>query len=460
MQRPLHKADSAHKADSTRKADPAAGASTAKWAGVRRVAILFSGGPAPAANAVISSAAMSFLDDGREVLGFLGGYEHLQHYHQAQRPLVANEHYLELKLAEVTGLRNSQGVFLGTSRANPGKAITRPADLDDPEKTALLRNIYNAFIDLRLDALISIGGDDTLKTANFLVEFQRRLPQSAKRVRIIHLPKTIDNDYEGIDFTFGFFTAVDALAREVRNLHADAAATSCYYIVESMGRKAGWLSYGVGVAGEANLIFSVEDIADDMTVEEETIDPKTGAGRRQRRLRPEALIDRIVRLILSRERRENKRYGVVVLAEGLAEVLPERFTRDTSADEHGHIAIGRLDLGKLLARMVADEYERRTGKKKKVTGIQVGYEGRCALPGAFDVLLGCQLGVGAYRALVEQNLDGHMVSVNGQFDLSYVPFKQLVNPDTLVTKVRFIRPGSDFHRLARFLETPVDAAAD
>jgi 6-phosphofructokinase 1 len=439
---------------------PAARASTARSADVRRVGILFSGGPAPAANAVISSAAISFLDDGREVLGFLSGYEHLQQYHPSQRPLKVNEHYRELKLPEITGLRNTQGVFLGTSRANPGKAITRPADLEDQEKTILLRNIYNALVDLRIDALISIGGDDTLKTANFLVEFQNRLPQSAQRVRIVHLPKTIDNDYEGIDFTFGFFTAVDALAREVRNLHADAAATSCYYIVESMGRKAGWLSYGVGMAGEANLIFSVEDITDDMTGEEKTTDPKTRAGRARKRLRPETLIDRIVRLILSRERRENKRYGVVVLAEGLVEALPESFTRHTTTDEHGHIAIGRLEFGKHVARMVADEYERRTGKKKKVTGIQVGYEGRCALPSAFDVLLGCQLGVGAYRALVEQGLDGHMVSVNGQFDLSFVPFKQLVNPDSLVTRVRFIRPGSDFHRLARFLETPVDAAAD
>jgi 6-phosphofructokinase 1 len=432
--------------------------STHKADSIRRVAILFSGGPAPAANAVISAAAVCFLNDGREVLGFLGGYENLQHYHRTERPLLANRHYRELKLPDVTGLRNSQGVVLGTSRANPGKAITRPGDLDNPEKTALLRNIYSAFVDLGIDALISIGGDDTLKTANFLVEFQTRLPQSAKRVRIIHLPKTIDNDYEGIDFTFGFFTAVDALAREVRNLYADAAATSCYYIVESMGRKAGWLSYGVGVAGEADLIFSLEDIADDMTFEEETTDPKSGTVRRQRRLHPEALIDRIVQLILSRERRENKRYGVVVLAEGLAEAMPESFTRGTSTDEHGHIAIGRLDFGKSVARMVADEYERRTGKKKKVTGIQVGYEGRCASPTAFDVLLGCQIGVGGYRALVEENLDGHMVSVGGQLDLSYVPFKKLVNPETLITRVRLIRPGSDFHRLARFLESPVDAS--
>jgi 6-phosphofructokinase 1 len=424
---------------------------------IRRVGLLFSGGPAPAANAVISAAAISFLDDSREVLGFYRGYENLQHYHHREHPLAANVHYKKFRLDEVTGLRNTQGVIIGTSRANPGKAITGPADLANHHKTALIRNIYDAFVDLGIDALISIGGDDTLKTANFLYEFQKRLPAGAKRVQVIHLPKTIDNDYQGIDFTFGYFTAVDALAKEIKNLRADAHASSAYYIVESMGRKAGWLSYGAGIAGEANMIFSVEDIEADMTFEEEVPDPTTGVKRRERRLRIEALIDRIVLMILSREQHENKHYGVVVLAEGLAEVFPERMIRGVDLDEHGHISIGKLDFGKIIAHLVAEEYERRTGRKKKVTGLQLGYEARCALPHAFDVMLGSQLGIGAYRALVEENLDGHMVSVAGQLDLLYVPFHRLVNPETLITSVRLIRPGSDFYRLARFLETRVEA---
>ncbi len=88
--------------------------------------------------------------------------------------------------------------------------------------------------------------------------------------------------------------------------------------------------------------------------------------------------------------------------------------------------------------------------------MQTGYESRCARPQAFDVMLGSQLGVGAYRALVEKRLDGVMVSVSGQLELNYVPFNQLVDPATLVTVVRYIEPGSDFHRLARFLETYVN----
>ena len=87
-----------------------------------------------------------------------------------------------------------------------------------------------------------------------------------------------------------------------------------------------------------------------------------------------------------------------------------------------------------------------------MTGLQLGYEARCALPHAFDVILGSQLGVGSYRALVEKGLDGVLISVAEQFNLNYVPFEELVDPQTLVTVVRRIQPGSDFQRLARFLE--------
>jgi 6-phosphofructokinase 1 len=111
----------------------------------------------------------------------------------------------------------------------------------------------------------------------------------------------------------------------------------------------------------------------------------------------------------------------------------------------------------MFSAMVSDRYLERTGRSRKVNGLQLGYESRCAPPHAYDVMLGSQLGVGAYRALVEDKLNGVMVSVSGQLDLHYVPFEELVDPETLVTKVRFIEPGSDFHRLARFLETCIDS---
>src|SRR4051794_7089773 len=279
---------------------------------IRRVAIVFSGGPAPAANAVISSAAISFLEDDRQVVGFFHGYSNLQDYDAVTHRLLPDTHYRAFTERDLRGLRNSRGIIIGTARANPGKSIETEADLDDPQKTARLRNVYNALVDLEVDALISIGGDDTLKTANFLYMYQRNLPAGSKRFHVVHLPKTIDNDYKGIDFTFGFFTAVDVMAKELQNLRADALATGSYFIVETMGRKAGWLSYGVAIAGEANLVLAVEDV-------------EGGLATKDKHLSLDALVDRIVDLILTRERR-GKHYGTVVLAEGLAEMLPAAST--------------------------------------------------------------------------------------------------------------------------------------
>jgi 6-phosphofructokinase len=408
---------------------------------IRRVALVFSGGPAPAANAVISAAAVSFIEHGREVLGIFHGYSNLQDYDPAH-PLVPDEHYRVFTDREVRGLRNARGVSIGTSRINPGKGIRSLSDLRNPEKTVRLNNVYRALVDLGVDALISIGGDGTLKTANFLYEYQKTLPADAPRFRVVHLPKTIDNDYHGIDFTFGYFTAVDVMAKELQNLRADAQATSSYFIVETMGRKAGWLAYGVAIAGEADRCLGYEDLE------------LFGAPNAQGALRvdPDRLADLIVDTMLKREE-HGEYYGTVVIAEGLAEVLPENLLGSGSRDDNaGHLAHGKVELGKMVAQRVRDRYRDRTGKVKKVTGVQLGYEARCAAPHAFDVMLGSQLGVGAYRGLIEQGLDGCMVSTRGQLELAYVPFRELINAGTLATDIRLVPEGGDFHRLARLLE--------
>jgi 6-phosphofructokinase len=422
---------------------------------IGRVAILFSGGPAPAANAVIGTAASAFRRGGAEVLGIQHGYGALQTYDRASRPLVPEEEYRIISDSDLRGLRNTRGVFVGTGRANPGKAVKTRRDLDDPEKTARLRSVYEALVDLDVDGLVSIGGDDTLRTANCFYEFQRRLPAGARRVRVVHVPKTIDNDYRGIDFTFGFFTAVDVMANELLNLRADAMATSSYFIVETMGRKAGWLAYGVAIAGEAHMVVGVEDVVGDLAGAESSRTPG-GPPQAEPRLSIDHLADRIVNLILARES-SGKDYGTVVLAEGLAEMLPEDYLREVARDDHGHVSLGRIDIGKLVARVVAERYEARTGRAKKLTGVQLGYEARCSAPHAFDVILGSQLGLGAYYALTDKGLDGHMVSVSGQLDLRYVPFAELVHPETLKTEVRFISRTSDFHRLATQLGTKLPA---
>jgi ATP-dependent phosphofructokinase / diphosphate-dependent phosphofructokinase len=418
----------------------------------KKVAVLFSGGPAPAANAVITAATSAFRRSGTEVIGLLYGYSGLSEYDAEKRPLVQGQDYMVFQDKDLQGLRHARGIVIGTSRTNPGKKIRGPKDLDDPARNEALLRVYRGLRDLGVEALVSIGGDDTLKTANFLYEVQSRLPEGSPRVRVVHVPKTIDNDYRGIDFTFGFFTAVDVMARELLNLRADAKATRGYFVVETMGRKAGWLAYGVAVAGEAHMVVAVEDVVGALAIKEEVNDPATGAPRVETRLDLDALADRIVELILAREAR-GKHYGTIVLAEGLAELLPASYVAGVGRDEHGHLSIGKLDIGKLVAKRAGERYEQRTGKAKKLTGVQLGYESRCSEPHAFDVMLGCQLGLGAYRAIVEEGLDGHMVSTAGQLDVRYVPFRELINPETLQTEVRFVQRGSDFHKLARALET-------
>jgi len=419
---------------------------------IKRVAILFAGGPAPGANAVISTAAFSFIEEGAQVFGIKHGYSRLAEY-SAAGPMQEGTDYIRFTHETLTHARTSRGIMIGTARTNPGKHVSSPEHFEDPELVAPLRRVYEGLCSLEVDALISIGGDDTLKTANKLKMFQDRLPEGARRFPVIHLPKTIDNDYTGIDFTFGYFTAVETLAEEIRNLNFDASAGRSYFLCEAMGRSAGWLAYGAAIAGEASMVLSVEDIRGALA-DEEVINAETGETRKVMAI--DRVIDRMVDMMLARER-EGREYGTIVLAEGLAEFLPAMQIEGVERDDHGHINISSINLGTMMAKLVSKRYTERTNRSRKVNGLQMGYESRCAPPIAFDVILGAQLGVGAYRALVEEKLNGVMVSVSGQFDLHFVPFEELVDPKTLVTKVRFIQPDSHFHRLARFLETCVDS---
>lgn len=420
---------------------------------IKKVAMLFAGGPAPGANAVIGTAAFAFLNAGIEVIGIKHGYSHLIDFDSSQ-PLVEGEAYMKITHADLSHRRTSQGIMIGTARTNPGKGVSAPEHLTDPEKSAPLKRVYQALRSLGVDALISIGGDDTLKTANKMKLYQDTLPADAKRMPVVHLPKTIDNDYMGIDFTFGYFTAAEFLATEMRNLNYDAAAGQAYFLCEAMGRSAGWLAYGAAIAGEACMVLSVEDIIGPLRGEEQVVD---ASGNKKTRIimNVDKIVQRIVKMMITREK-QHRPYGVIVVAEGMAEYLPYKYLEGIPRDDHGHIAIASVNLSKMLADIIAKAYKVQTGKTRKINGLQLGYESRCAIPHAFDVMLGSQIGVGAYRALIERRLNGVMVSVGGQLDLTFVPFEDLVDPQTLVTKVRYIEVDSDFHRLARFVETYVD----
>ena len=421
---------------------------------IQKVAILFSGGPAPAANAVISTAAASFIKAGIEVYGMKHGYAGLVRY-KPEEGLKEGRDFIRLTSDKLRRTRCTGGIMIGTARENPGKGVDAPADLHDTAKTARLRTVYDGLRSLGIDALVSIGGDDTLRTAYKIKVFQDTLPADLPRIPVVHVPKTIDNDYNGIDFTFGFFSAVEQMAGEIRNLLADAEAGRAYFLVESMGRSAGWLAYGAAIASEASLVMSIEDLDESLLTTEQVKNPLTGEMETRTIMIVDKVVKKLVATMRYREEVEGKEFGVLVLAEGLAEKLPMDLLGEVEYDPFGHIAVAGADLGKKMAKLVAKEFERQMKSKRKVNGVQLGYETRCTRPIAFDVILGSQLGVGAYRALVEDGQTGVMVSVEGQFELRYVPFTDLVEEATLKTIVRFIEKKSDFYKLARFLETNV-----
>lgn len=382
---------------------------------IHKAGILFSGGPAPSANAVISSVSLSLLDSGIPVIGFIRGYEFIQKFKRNSPELVKDLHYREIG-PEISQVRNQTGVVLKTSRANPGKNIKAMDDLNDQDKNASLRAIIDAMHYLDVSVLVSIGGDDTLKTANYL--WLMGFP-------VIHIPKTIDNDYYGIPWTFGYWTAVDYAQKIMLNLRADAQSTDSFFIVELMGRKAGWITYAAGIASEAILMVSAEDIRTPV-------------------LDIDELAEKIVDLIVLRQKR-NRPYGVIALSEGIVDRLPEGM-KPTVYDRHGNLIYGEARISAIVTDRCREVYQARTGKEVKIVPKQVGYETRAGTPMAFDVVLGSMLGYGAARFCLEGTY-GVMVSVTDDFNLKSVPFSELIDPRTLFTRLRDVPRGSDLFNL-------------
>ncbi len=391
----------------------------------KRVGILFSGGPAPGGNAVISSAALAFLNDGWEVIGIYKGYENLQVFDRDNpRKFQEGVHFKRLGYEDVTKIRQLGGVIIKTSRANPSKTggaeICKPQDLINPRLSRKLYNVLDALEFMGIRALISIGGDDTLKTAFYL--HLLGLP-------VVHVPKTIDNDYYGIPWTFGYFTAIEHARQAIKVFNTEAMTTEAWWILELMGRKTGWYTLGAGISGEAVRMIGPEEMGDQVDMNE--------------------LAGEVLDLIVMREK-YGKRYGVVLISEGIVDRLPqEQIPKEV--DEHGNIKFSEALLGYKLAKMVGDMYQKKTGRKLRVKAETVGYTTRCVEPSAFDILLGSQLGAGAFRFISESKY-GSMVSVGDNLEIKQVPFKEIIDISKFRTKLRYVPIDGDFFKLAKSLE--------
>jgi 6-phosphofructokinase 1 len=391
----------------------------------KRVGMLFSGGPAPGGNAVISGAGLSFLNDGWEVIGFYKGYEYLEQFDREKpRQFREGVHFKRLGYEDVTKIRQLGGIFIKTSRANPSKVsggeIRSPHDLLDPKRSIKLYNVLDALEFMGIQALISIGGDDTLKTAFYL--HLLGLP-------VVHVPKTIDNDYYGIPWTFGYFTAIEHARQAIKVYNSEAQTTDAWWVLELMGRKTGWYTLGAGISGEAVRMIGPEEVGARLDINE--------------------LADEILNLVLDREKYD-KRYGVVLVSEGLVDRLPDE-QKPQDVDDHGNLKFAEAMFGAQLTKRVGEMYRKRTGKKLSIKSERIGYTTRCAEPSAFDIILGSQLGMGAFR-FVKHGMSGYMVSVGDNLEIKEVPFEDLIDPATFRTRLRFVPIDGDFFKLAKSLE--------
>ena len=369
------------------------------------LAILVGGGPAPGINSVISAATIRARLQGYQVVGIRDGFADLM---KGKLERVA-----PLTAEEVSRIHFTGGSYLGTSRANPTKD---PAHLD---------NVLRSFATLGVTQLITIGGDDTAFSAMNVAQ------RAGGRIRVAHVPKTIDNDLDlpaHID-TFGYQTARHVGVGLVKNLMIDAYATSRWYLVVAMGRKAGHLALGIAKAAGATLGIIPEEFPGGKTNLDMIVDILAGA-----------VIKRLA---------EGRKDGVAVLAEGLAESVPEAELERFGAlerDEHDHIRFAELDLGRGVKRQLEARLA-GLGIKATLVAKDIGYELRCADPIPFDIEYTRDLGYCAAKFLLEGGSDA-MVSLQGG-NFVPVPFSTMLDPQTRRTRVRLVDIRSTRYAIAR-----------
>ncbi len=305
------------------------------------------------------------------------------------------------------------GSHIGISRANPTAA---PAFV---ESTVL------ALLRMNVSQLITIGGDDTAHSAMKLEA------QSAGRIQIVHVPKSIDNDLDlppDVD-TFGYQTARHHGAEIIKNLMVDARTTSRWYFVISMGRKAGHLALGIGKAAGATITLIPEEFG-------------------QQPIKLKTIVDTLVGSIIKRQS-YGRRDGVAVIAEGVVlGIDPQDLAHleDVERDAHGHVRIDEVNIGEILKREV-QRHLRELGIKTTVVAKNIGYELRCTDPIPVDMEYTRDLGYCAAKYLIEGG-SAAVISIQGGHFVP-IPFDHLVDPATGRARIRMVDIHSTRYAIAR-----------
>ena len=370
-----------------------------------KLAILVAGGPAPGINSVISAATIRGCLEDVNVIGIRDGFEWIMQGNI--------DHITPLTIEVVSRIHFRGGSHIGISRANPSL---------DP---AHLENAVMSLLRLNVTQLITIGGDDTAASA---IKLEQR---AAGRIRVVHVPKTIDNDLALPSYvdTFGYQTARHHGVEIVKNLMVDAKTTSRWYFVIAMGRKAGHLALGIGKAAGTTVTLVLEEFAG-------------------RRVHLKTVVDTLAGAIIKRLS-QGRTDGVAVLAEGLVLGIDQRDLEgldDVERDSHGNLRIAEVNIGEILKAQVARRLE-DFGLKVTIVAKNIGYELRCADPIPSDMEYTRDLGYCAARYLLAGG-NAVMVSIQGG-EFIPIPFDRVIDPETGCAHVRLVDISSTRYRIAR-----------
>jgi len=388
--------------------------------------IIVGGGPAPGINGVIGAAAIEAINNGLRVLGIYDGFRHL-----ASQAFDSSEHVTELTIRDVGRIHFDGGSILRTSRTSlldQDRLKTSKVVAPDPELTARVSANLRA---IGVTHLLTIGGDDTALSARFVAG------HASGGVRVVHVPKTIDNDLPlpGDMPTFGFITARHIGSKLVANLMEDSRTTRRWYIVVTMGRNAGHLALGIGKSAGATLTIVPEEFPMGTTVRE---------------------IADIIEGAMLKRRAMGRHDGVAVLAEGLAQLLGDReelsrlLGSELPVDAAGHLRLSEVPLATLLRNEIRRRFQSR-GEKTVVVKHSLGYELRSASPTTTDMGYTRDLGHGGVRLLLDttSNLPPGVMVTLQKGNLVPVPFEDMVDPETNRTRVRLVDLNSYSYRVAR-----------
>lgn len=352
----------------------------------KRIGILTSGGDCPGLNATIRGVAKACFDrmgtDNVQLIGIQNGYYGL-----------INNIAREMEPSEFSGILTQGGTILGTKR-QPFKMISNIGE-DNVDKVKQMKDTYKA---LKLDCLLTLGGNGTHKTANLL---------SQEGLNVIGLPKTIDNDIYGTEVTFGFHTAVDIATDVIDRLHTTAASHSRILMVEIMGNKAGWLTLYAGIAGGADAIIIPEMPYD---------------------------IDKICEAM--QKRADNgHRFSIVAVAEGA-------YSKEEAKMKKKERARAREEAG------ITTATNRIAGQIQKATGIETrvcvpGHMLRGGSPSAYDRILATRFGVRAAQLIAEEKYGYSVALVKNK--ISENPLKDVAG------KTKFVDPEDNYVITAKHL---------